>query len=442
MANGFKLALIAAIGCILVSGLAACGGGGGSSSGQQSSTGPNASSEEISGTVEIWDNEYEAVPEYTEAVKQIDAEFEKLHPEVTVKRVTQPADYEPIYRAAFASHEGPDVIILQPGKFGVLSFAKGLEVLNPYISSELQEQLIAWPNVSSDFTADGDHYGVPIGINSFIVYYNKKLFKKAGLPVDFEPNTWAEVREAGEKLKGAGIQAFSGGNKEGLEQLWWFPMGWATANTPEQTIELGKEEMPWTDEAVTKAFQPQFEMQEAGLYNSDRFNKPWYPDGLVPFQEGKAGMTVGLAATIGYWGEFNDKLGEKNVGFFFPPGETVPVSAGIAYAMPKFAKNKPAAWALMEYMVSKKSTEVLSEVGGYLSGRKDVSTPPDAPIQEREIIDALHKRDQAMSAFEVIPGPVAHGPMEQDVNEALQGRTTLEATQEAMQETAEHASPE
>lgn len=437
--TGVRVALLATLGCLIAIAVASCGGGGGSGSSSESS----GSSKAISGTVEVWDYEYGSIPEYTKAVDKIDADFEALHPAVTVKRVSQPFEgYEAIYRAAFTAREGPDVMTFQPGVFGVLSFASGLEVLNPFISDDLNEQITQWASVTAGFTADGDHYGVPIGVNGFIVYYNKKLFAKAGLPTDFKPNTWAEVRKAGEKLEEAGIQPFSGGNKEGTENQYWFAMGWQTENTPEQTIELGEGTLPYTDPAVAKAFGPEFEMQEAGLNNADRFTVPWYPEGYVPFQEGKAGMTIGLWNVAGYWGEFNRELGEKNVGFFFPPGtSTVATLANVAYGMPKFASNKSAAWAFMEYTASKAGAQTLSEVGGYMPFRKDGTLPPDAPVQEKELFSALTASEPELAAFAVIPGAVAYGPMASEVNEALQGRTSLEEAQKAMQEIAEKSAP-
>src|SRR4051794_7916698 len=93
--------------CVFGAGLSACGSSGASGGGSDSAS----DSGEISGTVEVWDYEYESVPGYTKAVNQIDAEFEKLHPGVTVDRVAQPQEgYEAVYRSAFAAREGPDVM--------------------------------------------------------------------------------------------------------------------------------------------------------------------------------------------------------------------------------------------------------------------------------------------------------------------------------------------
>ncbi|MEV6108485.1 extracellular solute-binding protein [Streptomyces sp. NPDC051940] len=48
---------------------------------------------------------------------------------------------------------------------------------------------------------DGKRYGIPNGTDGRVLYYNKELFKQAGLPADWQPTSWDEVLQAGEKLK-------------------------------------------------------------------------------------------------------------------------------------------------------------------------------------------------------------------------------------------------
>ncbi|ALG12833.1 extracellular solute-binding protein [Kibdelosporangium phytohabitans] len=48
---------------------------------------------------------------------------------------------------------------------------------------------------------DGKRYGVPVGTDGRVLYFNKKLFAQAGLPADWQPRSWDDVLEAGQKLK-------------------------------------------------------------------------------------------------------------------------------------------------------------------------------------------------------------------------------------------------
>jgi multiple sugar transport system substrate-binding protein len=429
-----RLVMVLALVGALTVGVSACGGGD-DDGGEASSASPS----KLEGTVTVWDFEYESFPGYTKAADRLDAEFEKLNPGVTVDRVGQPyASYEALYRAAFASREGPDIMLMQSGAAGVLSFTKGLEVLNDRISPELAENLTQWEMVTPGYTAEGDRYAVPIGLFGLVFYYNKELFAKAGLPTDFEPQSWAEVREAGEKLKAAGIQPFTGGNKEGFENHSWFAVGFHTENTPEEASEFAAGEMPFTDPAVAKAFGPEIEMQEAGLYPADRFSTPLFPDGVNRFAEGEGAMLLGFWNTVGYWGEFNPKLGEENVGMFFPPGKSsIPTLASFAMSIPTFAEDKDAAWALIEFETSRKGFETLVEVGGLMPNRKDVPIAPDAASQERELIEASQERETVPSPTAMVPSVVLFGPLSTEINAVLQGRSTLEDAQEAMQEAAE-----
>jgi multiple sugar transport system substrate-binding protein len=48
---------------------------------------------------------------------------------------------------------------------------------------------------------ENKRYGLPQGTDGRVIYFNKKLFAKAGLPADWQPTSWDEVVAAGEKLK-------------------------------------------------------------------------------------------------------------------------------------------------------------------------------------------------------------------------------------------------
>ncbi|MET9070190.1 extracellular solute-binding protein [Streptosporangium sandarakinum] len=48
---------------------------------------------------------------------------------------------------------------------------------------------------------DGKRYGVPQGTDGRILYYNKSLFAKAGLPEKWQPRSWQEILDAGTALR-------------------------------------------------------------------------------------------------------------------------------------------------------------------------------------------------------------------------------------------------
>lgn len=52
---------------------------------------------------------------------------------------------------------------------------------------------------------DDKRYGIPMGADGRVVYYNKTLFEKAGLPTDWTPTSWDDVLDASRALKTAGV---------------------------------------------------------------------------------------------------------------------------------------------------------------------------------------------------------------------------------------------
>ncbi|MCX7373643.1 MAG: sn-glycerol-3-phosphate ABC transporter substrate-binding protein UgpB [Alphaproteobacteria bacterium] len=54
--------------------------------------------------------------------------------------------------------------------------------------------------------ADGRMMGMPFNSSTAIVFYNKDMFRRAGLNPDQAPATWAEMRTAATRLRAAGIE--------------------------------------------------------------------------------------------------------------------------------------------------------------------------------------------------------------------------------------------
>lgn len=436
MRNGPRVIIGLLCTAALALALSACGSSGSSSG--ASASGP-VKPADVSGTVEVWDIIDGSFPGYEPVAKKLDAEFEKKYPNVTVKHVAQPFEtYNQLYKAAFAAHAGPDVMMMIGGTRGVLSYAPGLEVLNGRITPEMQTKLTGWDTVTPGYKTEGNHYGVPIVTNGVLFYYNKKMFEEAGLPREFQPKTWEELKQVGEKLKAAGFQPFTGGDKEGSENYLWFSMGWQTANTPKESVELSEGKIPYTDPAVARAFKPMMMMQEAGLFPADLFTTPLYPEGVARFGEKKGAMTMGQFALVHYYNEYNPKLGTKNVGMFQPPGSKyIGTEPNWVWSIPKFAKNKEAAWAYIDFMASREGQQMLvNKLRGELPNRSDVKVPADSPPQTFEILKALQTNETFSQANNQIP-PGPYEVLTTDLTQVLQGRMTMQHAQEAMQEAAE-----
>ncbi|WP_181019736.1 extracellular solute-binding protein [Nonomuraea typhae] len=54
-------------------------------------------------------------------------------------------------------------------------------------------------------TYNGKKYALPVGTDGRVLYFNKTLMTKAGLPADWQPKSWQEILDAGAKLKAAGV---------------------------------------------------------------------------------------------------------------------------------------------------------------------------------------------------------------------------------------------
>ena len=112
------------------------------------------------------------------------------------------------YKAKLAldlkTRSGPDVLALDGiwvGEFAQAGYIQPLDkVAGPAVS-----QWEGWSQIPKAVQANtsfgGKAYGIPTGTDGRVLYFNKSLFAKVGLPADWAPKSWADILAAGRALK-------------------------------------------------------------------------------------------------------------------------------------------------------------------------------------------------------------------------------------------------
>jgi len=178
----------------------------GCSSSGSSSSGTTASQV----TITIWHNY--GTEQNATALTNLAKAFEKLHPNVKVTVVSQPAsNYFAQLQAAAISRNGPDLAVMWTGLFTLQykSFLKNLNGVVPAADlARIDPNALKW--TSDSFNAANGPYVIPLENQFYIGFYNKSAFAKAG--VTSVPTDWNELYSACTKLKKAGYTPLVYGN--------------------------------------------------------------------------------------------------------------------------------------------------------------------------------------------------------------------------------------
>ena len=127
-----------------------------------------------------------------ELINQIVGEFEAANPgiKVRVETLTWQSGYEKIVMA-FSSGSAPDLLELGSTWFPKFAGEGAIQDVTDR-TADLVGDLTAW-DLS---TYGGRRYGIPWLVGSRVLFYNRQLFRAAGVPTDEPPATWSEMLEA------------------------------------------------------------------------------------------------------------------------------------------------------------------------------------------------------------------------------------------------------
>ena len=140
------------------------------------------------------------------------------------------------------------------------------------------------------YKVDDKQYGVPFNLGMVGVWYNKSLFKKAG--IDAPPSTWSEFLADVEKLKSAGITPIAVGEKDKWPGMfWWANLSLRVAGSDAMT--QAGEDGSFDSEGFVKAGEELKKLIDMEPFQKSFLAAPW------PGANGEAGTMAKRDAAHG-----------------------------------------------------------------------------------------------------------------------------------------------
>lgn len=332
--------------------------------------------------VTIWDFKYGDVQGVQPAMKKIDDLIMQQNPDIKINHVGQANDnYYQLVRAAVQAGEGPDIVMFHGGvqAYEFDDYTIGLDSYIKPWRSEISE--FSWAYCSAAGMASNPVHMVPLTTQGFGIYYNKTLFKQAGLDPEKAPSDIDSFMKACEALKKAGIVPITAG-LQGAPYTIDFLFRCFIANIyGPDAGDLGTGRQNFAGNAAfKKSAELVSEMFKKGYVDPAGTSTPYFMDGINNFAAGKGAMFVGLLSDVGHWKAFGDKLGKDNVGYFptinFPEAkyrdQQVGQPAGIGYSVMKWSKNPDAAAKVVEGYARGEGNALWMGMTGALSPNKNV----------------------------------------------------------------------
>ncbi|MBO9099174.1 MULTISPECIES: ABC transporter substrate-binding protein [unclassified Rhizobium] len=269
---------------------------------------------------------------------------------------------------AYSTGKAPDIIAIDnPDHALFASHGAFLDLTDMISKSTIVKPANYFPGPLKSVMWDGKYYGVPKATNTIALYYNKDMFKAAGLDPAKPPQTWDELVADAKKLtdpaKNVYGLAFSAkAGEEGTFQfLPWAQMGGATYDHIN------------TDGAV-KALTIWKQIIDEKLASRDSLTRGQW-DSTATFNSGNAAMVISGPWEIDRM--LKDAKFDWGTALLPVPEEGAQRSSAMGdYNWAIFSKSKhpEEAFKVVEYFVSQDPT--MFKDFGQLPARSDITIPP------------------------------------------------------------------
>ncbi|GIE88257.1 ABC transporter substrate-binding protein [Actinoplanes regularis] len=332
---------VAAIGLAVA--MAACGGDDGKT---EAPTAAGVDGVDDGAALTLWTR----APLELQAKALVDA-YNKSHKNQVALTIVPNDDYVAKVGAAAGSGQLPDLfaadIVYVPNwtKAGLFSDLTDSIAKLPYADKINRGHLQAG-------TFEGKKYVMPFVLDLSVIFWNKKLYKEAGLDPEKGPTTLDEFKQqalAVQKLNSKDVHGtYFGGNCGGCNVFTWFPMVWASGEevmNPEGTKSL------LNGPAAQKVYSTWRDLQAAGAIApgaKDETGATW----VAAFQEGKIGVMPYPATLLSTASKTVD-VGVTAIPGVSGGGSTFVGGDGVGIS--KDSKKTQQAWNFLTWLMSDKA---------------------------------------------------------------------------------------
>ena len=148
---------------------------------------------------------FSAAPDHLNTLKALIGIFEKKHPNIQISFQTAPySDYFTKLQTQIAGGQAPDTFELDYGTYYGYATSGNLLNLSKIAKTDPTfKPSIFYPKAYSAFTVGKTQFGLPESYSDVLLFYNKDLFKAAGVPFPTAKWTWTDEMAAAKKLTNA-----------------------------------------------------------------------------------------------------------------------------------------------------------------------------------------------------------------------------------------------
>ena len=307
-------------------------------------------------------------PSETEIFVGILDDFREQQPELEFKYEPIPGNYSEKLQLMLGTNTAPDLFYL---KGMVAPSYMSFEILQPL------DDLIAntpefdkedfYPFALEAFQREGKQYGVPKDFNTYVLFYNKKLFREAG--IDTFPTNWEELEQMSAQLT---IDKDGDGKKDQygfiVEPVVEMVMPFVYQNggyfqNPDGSLGI-------TDDAFIGALEYYYGLYKKGVATmAQNEGVAWNGDAF--------GREICAMAMSGGWliPFLKDNFPDLEYGIVpLPAGkQRATVAFTTAYAIPESSKFTNEAWQLTSYLTGKKGMADWTKTGVAMPTRRSVA---------------------------------------------------------------------
>jgi multiple sugar transport system substrate-binding protein len=347
--------------------------------------------------------------EEIQAYQQVLRVFQEKNPGIQVEYINIPSnEYLAKITAMMAAGSPPDVFFINNIDFPGLASRGVLKPLDPFIQRDKYPTGDIFPGILKAFQWEGAQYGLPRDVSNLVVFYNRNLLRKAGLP-DPKPDwTWDDflrdakaltVEKDGKRVQwGVSFQTF---------YLFWEPWVWSAGgrfyspdhskfllNSPSSLeglqfyldLRYKHHVAPTPEEAQDRGAFTMFLNGQTGMIVDGRWRVPTlkarakFDFDVVPFPRGKAGSIVDID--------------------------------GSGWVMAAGTRNPEAAWKLLSFLAGPEAIQIFTKTGLIIPARgvdvknveksiqnlKDFFVPP--PPKSQHFFLTVNKTARPTETFE------------------------------------------